>query len=554
MLRELGAAWSPVSYPNWGEADPCGRNSYGASLWGGVNCDATNAVVTGISVTNVALGTSLPDPLWQLTSLVHLTLRGTSLSGPLLPGVGLLTLLADLDLSANALNETLPTELGSLVSLSLLSLAANHFVGSLPSEVGALANLARLSVASNRLGGVLPAQLGNLTKLVSLDASANAFNGSLPTSLGDLSSLASLLIPFNSLSGGIPAGLVALSELVIHGNAWLCGFSPSATVDIGGVNSTDTTFGTACGDVDALRALDLAWKTPASSWGAPDPCGRNSGARWGGLTCLSDFSRVSGLELRNVSLAGAIPAAAWNLTALVRLALANASLTGELSSSGLGALTNLSSLALGWNALDGVLPASLFGLTSLTSLGLPSNALSGLLPPGVGLLTLLSDLDLSETAVSGTLPMELFQLTVLTNLDLSASAMSGPLPSGVGNLRALRMADLSGCRFNESLPAALADLPSLVRFNAHNNSFTGVLPNVTFTVLESLDLSDNLLAGPLPQLFSGEFGAPSLNIANNAWLCDPVPPLPSGTTRVFTGACRVKPGIPMGDNTRSRLP
>ena len=150
-------------------------------------------------------------------------------------------------------------------------------------------------------------------------------------------------------------------------------------------------------------------------------------------------------------------------------------------------------------------------------------------------------LSLPSVGVAGTLPPELFQLTALQLLDLSGTSLSGSLPTMLGALSALTAADLSGCRFNESLPAALADLPSLVRFDAHNNSFTGRLPNVTFSLLTNLDVRDNLLAGPLPpQLFSGEFGAPSLNVANNAWLCDPVPTLPSGAASDFSGACGVE--------------
>ena len=499
-LLLLAAAWTPVNSDTWGKADPCGRNSDGASLWGGVGCDAENFTVTSLSVTSgVGPGATLPASLWQLTSLVRLNLSGAALSGPLPSGVGGLTRLSVLDLSVNALNETLPTKLGSLWSLTLLSLAANAFDGSLPTEVGELRNLTSLSVASNALGGSLPAQLGNLTKLVSLDASANAFNGSLSTSLDALSALTSLLLSFNALSGGVPIGLTALSELGVHGNAWMCGFSPSTAVDINGLNCTDTTFGTACGDVDALRALDLAWKTPASGWGAPDPCGRNShgASLWAGLSCLTNGSRVSGLELRNVSLAGAIPDAVWSLTALANLTLANASLTGELSA------------------------------------------------PGVAALARLAELDLSENAVSGTLPAELFQLTALEVLDLSASALSGPLPSGVGNLSALRTADLSGCRFNESLPAALANLTSLVTLDARNNSFSGALPNITLsTLLTTLDLSDNqLLSGPLPlNLFSGNDLLPALLVTGNALLCGPEPLAISETYSDFSGA-RVKPGV-----------
>ena len=321
----------------------------------------------------------------------------------------------------------------------------------------------------------------------------------------------------------------------MHGNAWLCGFSPSATVDIGGVNSTDTTFGTACGDVDALRALDQAWASPASAWGAPDPCGRNSGTRWGGLLCSTDFSRVSGLELRNVSLAGAIPAAVWNLTALARLALANASLTGELSSSGLGALTNLSSLALGWNALDGVLPTSLWGLTMLTSLSLPSNALSGPLPPGVGLLTLLSDLDLSVNALSEALPTQLGSLAALTLLSLGTNHFVGSLPSEVGALANLARLSVASNGLGGALPSQLGSCTKLVSLAAAANAFNGSLPASLggLTSLASLLLSFNALSGGVP---AGLTALTTLEVHGNAWLCGFPPANASGISLASVNA------------------
>ena len=69
---------------NWGKTDPCGRNSYGESLWGGVGCDADNATVTSLSVTSVGLDNTLPASLWLLTSLARLNLSGAALAGPLI--------------------------------------------------------------------------------------------------------------------------------------------------------------------------------------------------------------------------------------------------------------------------------------------------------------------------------------------------------------------------------------------------------------------------------------------------------------------------------------
>ncbi|KAK4736846.1 hypothetical protein R3W88_000543 [Solanum pinnatisectum] len=94
--------------------------------------------------------------------------------------------------------------------------------GSLVPQLGMLNNLQYLQIQSNSISGAIPSELGNLTKLVSLGLENNKLSGLIPSSLGNLKSLRWMRLNSNKLSGEIP---ISVLKLVLWGNLQLMNVS-----------------------------------------------------------------------------------------------------------------------------------------------------------------------------------------------------------------------------------------------------------------------------------------------------------------------------------------
>ena len=188
-----------------------------------------------------------------------------------------------------------------------------------------------LALRSAGIGGTLPAALGSLSSLQSLDLADNSLSGSIPASFGSLSALTTLLLGGNRLNGTIAAGVKALPLLAnwsLAGNALSdCGLKDAAA---------------AAADCGALLAAAAAWGAFAGLPGTSICGDAMSPAAWPGVTC-DGSGRVQQLDLGGQRLAAAVPPQLGNLTALTRLSLRNASLTGTLPA----ALASLTSLRRG---------------------------------------------------------------------------------------------------------------------------------------------------------------------------------------------------------------
>ncbi|XP_002985846.2 phytosulfokine receptor 2 [Selaginella moellendorffii] len=123
-------------------------------------------------------------------------------------------------------------------------------------------------------------------------------------------------------------------------------------------------------------------------------------------------------------------------------------------------------------------------------LSLPGLKLAGEIPPSIARLRALEAVDLSANQISGSIPAQLVSLAHLKLLDLSANNLSGALP-----------------------PAFRQGFPAIVRLNLSDNLLEGPIPPMLSSAsIESLDLSYNFFAGALP---SPMICAPSLNVSNN---------------------------------------
>ena len=254
-------------------------------------------------------------------------LSNNQLTGPLPPELGNLTSLQSLYLFANRLT-AIPPELGNLPNLQDLQLSFNQLTGPIPRELGNLANLQRLDLTENQLTGPIPSELGNLTNLTGLFLHINQLTGEVPPQLGNLANLQRLSLSGNELTGCIPTGLQGV-KIVDAGylDLTFCGQPdrPAGMVAVP-VSSAGETSGDSSTDRAALASLYNAtaganWKNN-DKWLSEAPMGE-----WHGVTTDPD-GRVTGIDLSNNQLKGAIPPELGNLTNLKRLNLSGNELTG----------------------------------------------------------------------------------------------------------------------------------------------------------------------------------------------------------------------------------
>ncbi|KAF5751178.1 receptor protein kinase-like protein [Tripterygium wilfordii] len=149
----------------------------------------------------------------------------------------------------------------------------------------------------------------------------------------------------------------------------------------------------------------------------------------------------------------------------------------------------------------------------VTSLVLPDSQLLGSIPINLGYIEHLQNLDLSNNSLNGSLPNSIFNNTELKVLSLSGNNISGELPEYIGTSRSLQVLNLSYNAMAGKIPENLTNLQNLTVVSLKNNQFTGTVPS-GFSFVEVLDLSSNLLNGPLNLNFKGE-SLRYLNLSNN---------------------------------------
>ncbi|CAL9225207.1 unnamed protein product, partial [Arabidopsis halleri] len=252
---------------------------------------------------------------------------------------------------------------------------------------------------------------------------------------------------------------------------------------------------------------------------------------------LFRLQHLQSLNLADNNLLGTLPDSIGNLTYLKLLSLADCNLFGKIPSS-LGSLSYLTDLDLSDNHFTSERPDSmgninrltdfqlmLLNLSSLTSIYLGSNQFEGMLPSNMSSLSKLEAFDISGNSFSGTIPSSLFMLPSLAYLDLGTNDFSGPLEIGnfssqsklqdlyigennfnpgivdlsiFSRLLSLMWLDLSGINLKNSstlsLPSAMR---RLILSSCNISEFPKFLQNQTS--LDVLDISANQIEGQVPE-------------------------------------------------------
>ncbi|BAS91325.1 Os04g0648400 [Oryza sativa Japonica Group] len=269
------------------------------------------------------------------------------------------------------------------------------------------------------------------------------------------------------------------------------------------------------------------------SWGQTEDC-----CSWERVRCDSSKRRVYQLNLSSMSIADDF--FSWELNITVFSAFRDLQFLdlsqNKLISPSFDAfenLTNLQELNLSSNKFEGSIPKSLFSLPHLKVLDLCGNDFikGGFpVPPEPVLLEVVN---LCNTAMNGTLPASAFEnlrnlrALNLSKMDWSFNKFHGGLPASLFSLPHLKVLDLSGNFFEGGIPINSSSFPvSLEVLNLNNNNMNGTLPteqaienlgnlrelhlslnrfagNIPRSLfslphIELLDLSGNLLEGPIP--------------------------------------------------------
>ncbi|XP_047943993.1 receptor-like protein 34 [Salvia hispanica] len=210
---------------------------------------------------------------------------------------------------------------------------------------------------------------------------------------------------------------------------------------------------------------------------------------------ISNLARLSTLDLSFCNFSGAIPSTLSNLTQLVHLEMAYNFFSGSISSGQFEGFSKVEYIDLSSNSLSGSIPIPIFNIPSLREIYLYDNQLSG---------------KVDEFAI--------VNISLLSSLDLSNNRLESPIPNSFIKLQSLNSLDLSYNLFNDTFQLdkflSLPNLETLILSN-NNLSLSGShrFPVNQSSNFESLDLSDNMIAGEIPS-WIWEIGNGSLNYLN----------------------------------------
>eukprot|EP01032_Pedospumella_encystans_P010242 gene10242-11989_t len=502
------------------------------------DCIGTLIFLTELVLSGNRLKGSIPESLRQLPQLGTLYLDRNSLNGTMDVLCGIVSL-QEISLYKNAMIGTIPECIGDLHLLNSFDIYRNSINGTIPAILGNLTKLTQLNLEELRLTGTVPSSLGNLTNLEYLYLSNNNLTGTIPESLGSLVNLNQISLGSNRISGTIPESfgqLVRLEDLAI-GDSFLTGSIPSAIFDMRimvylelNTNHLTGTIPETVGNMNLLGDISLennklTGPFPVSLFNLTHLVNifLSGNELTGSLP--SEISKqprpINYFQITHNRLTGTIPSSIEFLVGVFEINFGFNHFHGTIPAT-IGNIRPLAELDLSNNYLTGSIPTSFQNLTGLTVLSLQGNKLTGRLNDFASpLQERIATVQLDNNQFTGELPSVLFQLRSLISLSIVGSCLHGTLPTNICNATRLEALILQGlttgtsCRsagvpsmslhttpqFEGSLPLCLLSMPRLRTLLLSSNGFTGQLDNNNVPlgrVLSQLDLSHNLLSGPIP--------------------------------------------------------
>ncbi|RYR14495.1 hypothetical protein Ahy_B04g071081 [Arachis hypogaea] len=365
-----------------------------------------------------------------------------------------------------------------------------------------------------------------------LDLSQESISGGLhnSSSLFNFEHLHSLNLAFNNFASFIPSLHLDLS------NAGFCGQIPKGIFHIQTLKT-----------LDVSNNEDLEGSLPEFlQLGQLDTLILSNTNFSGQLvSSISNWKQLSTLDLSNCQFNGTLPDSLSELTNLVHLDLSYNRFSGPIPS--FNKSKNLQYLSLLQNELAGtILSTQWEELSNLCIINLGDNFFSGKIPKSLFTIPSLQEFTLSDNGFEGLL--DEFQNATASTLelvDLSINKLEGPIPLSLFGLKRLSLLNLSSNKFNGTihLDTIHKQLPYLSVLGLSNNKLSveitdddsslSSFPNLTNVLLAScnlkkfpsflknqpklfdLDLSSNLIQGPIPEWIWKFDSMVALNLSNN---------------------------------------
>ncbi|KAF8012139.1 hypothetical protein BT93_I0312 [Corymbia citriodora subsp. variegata] len=444
-------------------------------------------------------------PLWfrNFSKLEHLDLSDNNLQGTI-PVVILENSrwLRFLDVSSNRMEGELLKNSSIFCNMQVLRLSSNKFGGRIfDTKDSALncgrSNLKTIDAYNNSFIGHLPDQFGNFKDLEFFDLSRNSISGLIPAAMSQLLSLRMLDLSFNKLRGNIPESIGQISNLEVMdiGNNQLDGivsqihFANLTNLIVLSFYSNKLVLNVSASWVPPFQIQDIFMSSCKVGPKFPS---------W-----LQTQKKVSVIDMSNASISDEVPQ--WLsdvLSNVEQLDLSSNMLRGNISRIIGPKMPLLISMSLSKNNLSGGIPNSLCMSDELSFLDLSKNQLFGKLP-GCWRKSqaFLEWISLGDNKLDGQIPSSLCHLEQLKVLGLHENGLKGVLPKCLLKLD-LVILDLSNNQFTGRIPL-FGNSRSYEIIDLGSNHFIGEIPSQLchLAYLQYLSLKHNNLSGGIPHCF-----------------------------------------------------